>query len=280
VARAELERRGVKAKPEGVEEIAALEPAPPTTQGGSIPDFRLSVGSVITRTFDVWMGNIASFSIFGFLVNSPVLVALVYVTLSREPHPVLGALATLAQRLLSLVITGGITYGVFEHLRDEHPTVGDVLRNGFSSLGRVWAAGLYVSVLSVMGFCALIVPGLILTTMYWVAVPVAVIESPGASASLKRSQELTEGSRWAILAIILALAFVVFATAITFGVILRFVEGALGKREQLKAWQAVLVQLWAIPLGCFYAVGPAVVYHDLRVGKEGADVGELLKVFE
>jgi hypothetical protein len=36
----------------------------------------------------------------------------------------------------------------------------------------------------------------------------------------------------------------------------------------------------SIPLQCLTAVAPVVVYHDLRVGKEGVDVEELLRVFD
>jgi len=43
------------------------------------------------------------------------------------------------------------------------------------------------------GFLLLVVPGIIVSLMLMVAVPVAIIERPGVMASLKRSAALTKG---------------------------------------------------------------------------------------
>jgi hypothetical protein len=48
---------------------------------------------------------------------------------------------------------------------------------------------------------------------------------------------------------------------------------------ELAGAQALLTLL-LIPVHCLNAIAPAVAYHDLRLGKEGADVEDLLKAFE
>jgi uncharacterized membrane protein len=49
----------------------------------------------------------------------------------------------------------------------------------------------------------LIVPGLILYTMWFVGFPACVVERLGPWTSLRRSRELTKGYRWKVLALAL-----------------------------------------------------------------------------
>ena len=49
------------------------------------------------------------------------------------------------------------------------------------------------------------IPGLIIYTVLWLVVPVAVVERPGIVASLRRSSMLTKGYRWQIFGMVLIL---------------------------------------------------------------------------
>ena len=124
----------------------------------------------------------------------------------------------------------------------------------------------------------LIVPGLILATWYWVAVPVAVIESPGSRAALTRSKQLTEGNRWPVFACMSYLWMMRLAgfAVIVAGVraaggpaVFEKVTGSGASSMQLTAGATAVVELLTIPLLTLAAIGAAVVYHDLRFGKEG-----------
>ena len=55
----------------------------------------------------------------------------------------------------------------------------------------------------IIGQIATAVMFVFLYIIFWVVIPVAVIERPGPVASLKRSVALTEGHRWKILGIFL-----------------------------------------------------------------------------
>ena len=55
-----------------------------------------------------------------------------------------------------------------------------------------------------IGFVLLVVPGLILACMFFVAVPVAVVERPGVFEALARSGRLTRGHRVPILGVLVA----------------------------------------------------------------------------
>ena len=254
------------------------------------PNYQLDVGSVLQRTFAVWAGNLIPFFLVGLIVQSPVLVALVLIQLSGASMPILQQLLNLLSNLLTLVVAGGITYGVFQALRGQRPGLGEVLRLGLSRLGTVFFTGILTGLALMAGFCLLIVPGFILMARFWVATPVAVIEEPGAVAAMGRSAELTEGSRWRVLAVALLLGVMMVVFVLLFAVALGVLAvalgwdmssgGSVGSRPTDPAWAQALLEVLIIPLQTLNAVAPAVAYHDLRIGKEGADVEDLLSVFE
>jgi hypothetical protein len=123
-----------------------------------------------------------------------------------------------------------------------------------------------------VGLVLLIVPGIILTTMWYVANPVCIVERQGVFASMGRSSELTKGHRWAIFGMMVVLA-------IASGVIAAVVKAALG----LTGSTGLVISgtlAWTALAGAFGAIFVVVTYHDLRVAKEGIDTRQIAAVFE
>ncbi len=89
------------------------------------------------------------------------------------------------------------------------PNLGTSVRFGASKLIMMWALGLVVGIIVVLGFIALIVPGVILAIMFSLTVPVLLIENQGIGGSMTRSRELV-GHRW----------LKTFALFIVFGIII------------------------------------------------------------
>ena len=126
-----------------------------------------------------------------------------------------------------------------------------------TALGTVLAALLFV------------VPGIIVACMLYVAVPVCVIEKAGVFESLNRSGELTRGYRWQIFAL-WALVTVIAGIA---QIVLSWFVG-------VTLWGKLLTFGWQVFAAAFGAVLVAVIYHDLRVTKEGIDIDSLANVFD
>jgi hypothetical protein len=248
------------------------------------PRFELDVGTVLARTFRVWLENLGPFLLVGLVVNSPVFLALGLIVVTASEMPLAQSLLDVLSNFLTLILTGAVTYGVFHSLRGQRATVGQILSKGLSRLGTVWLTGLLVGLGTLLGFCALIVPAFILMTRWWVAIPVAVIEDSTATESMRRSGELTSGNRWRVFALILVVGLITSGGAMVLAVALTAIQGATvgtgGQAGHLVAWAQALLQLLVLPLTALAAVTPAIVYHDLRVGREGADIDELLKIFE
>jgi hypothetical protein len=107
--------------------------------------------------------------------------------------------------------------------RRDH-SVADLL----SSVRPVFAALLAVSVISgigiAIGFILLIVPGLILMTIWSVVAPVTVLEHPGVFAAFARSRDLVRGHGWSVFGVIL----LVYVLTAFFSVVSLAIASGLG----------------------------------------------------
>ena len=79
--------------------------------------------------------------------------------------------------------------------------IGASLRHGLRIVFPVLGVALLSVLMMMLSAIALVIPMFIVMTMFWVAIPAAVVERPGVIASLKRSAELTTGNRWRVFGI-------------------------------------------------------------------------------
>jgi uncharacterized membrane protein len=148
--------------------------------------------------------------------------------------------------------------------------MGDSLKMAISLLLPVIGIAVLVSLGAGLGFMLLIVPGIILWLRWSVAVPVLVQERRGVFGSMKRSRELTKGSRWALFGfwIILIIAVIVIQLVLSQVVMVFGVTTAL-----------ILDALVTSVVSVVTSVAPAVSYVELRQVKEGTSVDELAEIF-
>jgi hypothetical protein len=187
-----------------------------------------------------------------------------------------------------------ITYGTVQDLRERKAGVGECLSRGLAVvvpvLGVAILGALIIIVAAIiayailqyihpiLGFIAAFVVAIAGFIVFWVAVPVAVIERPGVVASLTRSVSLTAGYRWQILGIyllliVIAIGFVIVLGVVTF--IISAISGTLGSIVEF-----ILNIGFSLLATAFVAVLAAVGYYSLRVTKEGADIHDIAKVFD
>ena len=142
-----------------------------------------------------------------------------------------------------------------------------------------WGLGLLFPVLGItiiatigagLGAMFLLIPGLILMTMWWVAVPAAVIERTGVIESLRRSVELTRGYRWKVFGVIIIIYIGQFALDRLTNVIL----------SAAPIFSMMVSFLVMVAITAYFAVVTAVCYHDLRVLKDGVGIDDIAKVFD
>jgi hypothetical protein len=148
-------------------------------------------------------------------------------------------------------------------------------------------ASIIYNVSVVLGFLALVVPGFMAMTVWFVAMPACLVEQTGSIASLKRSAQLTKSHRWKIFSVVLVMTLIWSASGIP-------EMAAAPYFREAHHWQAfpdpqeqvvlsigcMVVPIWRAAALALNSALMAVVYHDLRIAKEGGDMGLIASVFE
>ncbi len=244
---------------------------------------RFQVGDVLSSAFSVTAKGFIPFFLIGLIVYIPLFLLVTVVVTAASPA--LFTLLALLGWVFSYVVAGAITYGVVQALKGNQISVSESLSVGFQRMFPVLLVSLVVGLCVMAGLLLLVVPGIILAIMLFVAVPAAVIEKPGVFGSIDRSMELTKGYRWQIffIALIIMIGSAVLSTVITGG------QGATMELDpdagmmviaQPSLGAHLLSMLMQMVVSLFSAVASSVVYYRLRQVKEDADIDDLASVFE
>lgn len=133
-------------------------------------------------------------------------------------------------------------------------SVGQLFGSVTPVLGTLIGVGFLAALGIVGGLILLIIPGLILLTIWAVVAPVVVIERKGAFESFGRSRELVRGNGWQVFGVLVAL----FAL----NIVLSIVAGIIGAAGDGAAVIAQLAQYMAFaPVS---ALAAAIIYFALR----------------
>jgi hypothetical protein len=177
--------------------------------------------------------------------------------------------------LLGIVLTtlsqAIVLYGAFQDMLGRRVDLGASVQVGLRRYLPVLGVALLSTLLTLFGFAALIVPGLVAITRWSVAMPACIVDRLGVAASFRRSADLTRGHRWKILG-----TFVLLVVAdVIVDALINPILGAAGDIPEF-AGHVIWSGIW----GAVYAVSAVVLYHDLRVAKDGVDTAEIAAVFE
>lgn len=237
------------------------------------------IGRVLSQSFAVFARHILSFTLVSGIIMVPVILLGFFAGLYSEdtgaPPTTEKLLFLGATILLSLVLSplawAIIIHGSYQDMRNKPVRIGDSIGLAVARLLPLLGVGLLYSIGVMLGMLLIIVPGIILMVMWYVSVPVCVVEKTGAIASLSRSRQLTEGYRWKILALGLIIVAISFLSNLVpeLGALMAGPFGLLG-----------LTLITQAAVQAFFGVVVAVTYHDLRVAKEGVDIERIASVFD
>lgn len=237
-----------------------------------------TIGQVFSKSFEVFGKNIVFMLIVALLVSIP--TSLISMGSESALFVMFSGLGIL---IMSFLAQGIVTYGVFQHLTGRTVSFSDSLGIALRRFFPILILTLIVTFLTGLGYLLLIIPGVILYLMFWVVVPVTVVEKGSLGHALKRSRELTSGYRGRIF-------FLMFLLGLLTG-LFSFVGGLLGVAilsggpEAGSGAASLLIQ---IPLNMIFsglasALSSVVVtvgYYTLRHEVEGVAPEDLASVFE
>lgn len=244
-----------------------------STGGFAAAPGQFRVGSVMNKTFAILGRQLGKFALLALVPMVPIFLVTLGALMSKAPPAsgiAFGAVLTgLLTFVLQTVAQATSLYGAFQEMRLQPFTIGDSLRIGLARTIPVIGVGIVVGLATGLGMLLFVVPGVILGCMLYVAVPACVIEKLGVTASMSRSGALTKGYRWQIFGLFLLVVVIAAVGAFVLAIV-----GGTGIVGQ------TLTFLWQVVSTAFGAVLSAVIYHDLRMAKEGIDLDTLANVFD
>jgi hypothetical protein len=161
------------------------------------------VGGVLSRTWWVLSRNFLTFCLVTAVASLP---DLLFTNLGHSRGLIVaGAFVSDLMRRVSQAM---LVYGAFQELRGKPVSLLQSLKVGWQRILPVIGLAICAFVLTALGLIVLIVPGLIVATMLFVATPVCVIERLELDpfSSMERSAQLTKGHRWKIFGLLVLAA--------------------------------------------------------------------------
>jgi hypothetical protein len=239
------------------------------------------IGNVLATGFRIWFKNFVPFMLITALICSPVLIwigssAIGEITTQERLEALINSLryGGMLMHLLNIVVSSALTYGVVMELQGQRASIGSCITTGIARFFPTLGVALLFALCVIGGLFLLVIPGLIMLCMLYVAPQCAVLERPGVFGSLKRSRELTSGHKFELFGLVFILFLLNFA-----------LEYAVKKitldeaSNNVTAYVFTLLgeQMVTTSLGATMA---SVAYFMLRLEKEGTSAEELAKIFD
>ncbi|MBW6526454.1 hypothetical protein KZ813_06335 [Sphingomonas sp. RHCKR7] len=130
-----------------------------------------------------------------------------------------------------------------------------------------------------LGVALLVVPGLIVATMWSVAMVAAVAEREGVFAALSRSRALTKGARWRVFGLFLLVAVLYSVAFAVVGVIRTTVFGQAFVQTEVTFAGVIFSALMSTLLLPLWLALQAALYVELRDWKDGPAADRLADIF-
>ena len=234
-----------------------------TNSPESMPSSRrpsvVSVRSVFKRSIQVSTRYFVPLFVIGVVTSLPTLLSG-----SVDPtHPIFGQLwlGIVVASLTSALCEAMVIVGTIRALAGGDARFAESAMRGLSRTLPVLVAWVLVSLIFALGIVLLIVPGLIAFAALAVVLPVCVVEDVRPLEALARSYELTTGSRWQI--------FWMYLVTVIGAIIVGTIVDLPLQRPAFAPISHAIDFLFAAMISSYSGVLTAVIYHDLRVAKEG-----------
>ena len=233
------------------------------------------------------VGDVLADSLRLFLARAVPFIGLSLIAYRADVHPRVGLFgrrrkdrASRSSAIFTVIIPARLHFA--RQRRDHLRRRAGITRPRLHVLGfaahRIWPArpviglSLLVGILVTLAAILLLVPGIIVWCVYAVVVPVCVVETLGPTASMTRSSFLTKGNRWRIFGVFA----LIFIASLVVGAIVGYLAGITGG---IRLVQVATFAIEAV-IGAFNAVVVGVLYYQLRVAREGADIEKIASVFD
>lgn len=245
---------------------------------------QFKVFRAIGLSFKAWFANFIPITLLAAVLYAPVILLSLRMpkidSVSDLEHwassfqHVMWAIVGASSLLSPLLI-----YRVIQYLNGQPSSMVDSIRFGMRGIVPAVLFAAVVSIVGLVPFGGII--SAILSCMWFVTAPAAVVERLNPINAFARSNALTQGRRWGIfgMSIVLNLGIIVIMVAYLGPVL----TGSVGSIDQARTtFEHFFVVFLPVVLvyQLFIGIAQAVSYSLLRADKDGVSNDELAKVFE
>ena len=189
------------------------------------------LSGVFGESWELYKAHWRHFALIALLIYG--LIAVISILLAV----LLGWLGLLLAGLVGIAGAFWLQGTLIEAVRDVRDgradlSVGETFERVLPSLNRIVIAGILLGIAIGIGFVLLIVPGLIVLTLWIFVIPAIVLENRGIGEAFGRSRELVRGNGWNVFGVIVLTFVLLLGVSIALRLIL----------SPLDDWLASLIQ--------------------------------------
>ena len=216
---------------------------------------------MISDAFGIYKSN------FGVLIATGLGIAVVFGIaiglLNNTDSVFLHFIGSILQLIGSAIYTGFVVKLV-QDVRDgrRDQSAGELISAATPAIGALIVFSILSGIAIGIGFILLIIPGLILLTIWSVGAPAIVAEGRGPLEAFGRSWELVKGQTWTVFGVLVVVFLILIVASIVVAVIGAAIGGAVGA-----IIAAILVMLLYIPVSALVA---STLFFDLGGGSTTA----------
>jgi hypothetical protein len=230
----------------------------------------------LSLTFKIFSAHFIPLSLIGMVAFLPLALMPAATELTTSTPSL--ALVFLFAGVLGMLITLPASYAamlnaVFQAAQGRPIDIGKCLATGFRKLPRTLGVMILATLLTFLGFIALVIPGVIAYLAFFLSVPVVAVEDVTVVGALNRSSELIKGFRGMAL-----------GTNFVLGLISGCFSFATGLLIVLLGNQPVLAFILNLIIsgitGGLSIVAAGLIYFVVRANKESIGVDAIAAVFD
>jgi MFS family permease len=214
---------------------------------------KLDVGGTLSQAFSTYGAQAGVLLPVAFVLFLAVAVVTWAVAGSLIGFPIAMAVSIVAGTLYQGMVVGLVS-DVQDGRRDS--SVGDLVRATGPVVLPLIGAGLLAGLAIGIGLLLILVPGLILLTIWAVIAPAIVVERTGVIEAFGRSRALVRGNGWQVFGVI----FTVFVITVIVGIVLGIIGVAISDTAGMRLLFNVISSTLTAPIGALVA---AVIYFRL-----------------
>jgi hypothetical protein len=178
---------------------------------------KLDVGGTLSQAFSIYGSQAGVLLPLAFAIFLAVaILAGLLSSISWVLLPIVFALSVIGNTLYQGMVVS-LVADVQDGRRDS--SVGDLVNSAAPVILPLFLAGLLAGLGIALGFVLLIVPGLILLTIWSVIAPVIVLERTGVIEAFGRSRELVRGHGWQVFGVIVCVFLIIVVARTVLGAI-------------------------------------------------------------